>query len=123
MNGMYEIPTLYDIAGSKSFYDKADVGMCVYRNFETNVTSVHVQKVKFKHVGETGLADFKYCLENSRYLPCDADGTRYQEDRKNLLVKDTKQTTIPETEWTVDPDDQDAWMSMKNHRNTTDLPF
>lgn len=44
-----------------------DYGICVYRT-ESKV-SVFVQKVKFKHLGTTGRADFKYNINNGRYTP------------------------------------------------------
>ena len=66
-NGLYDVPTLYDIAGSANFYNQVDNGITVYRNFETECTHVYVQKVKFRHIGELGEAVFKYNLQNGRY--------------------------------------------------------
>ena len=66
-NGLYDVPTLYDIAGSANFYNQVDNGITVYRNFETECTHVYVQKVKFRHIGELGEAQFKYNLQNGRY--------------------------------------------------------
>jgi 5S rRNA maturation endonuclease (ribonuclease M5) len=63
----YEIPTLYDIAGSANFYNKIDLGFCVYRNFETNVTTLIVQKVKFNHWGKTGSVNLNYSMPSGRY--------------------------------------------------------
>lgn len=69
-NGLYDIPTLYDIAGSANFYNQVDNGITVYRNFETEFTHVYVQKVKFRHIGELGEAIFRYNLQNGRYNEC-----------------------------------------------------
>ena len=66
-NGQYEVPTLYDIAGSANFYNQVDNGITVYRNFETGLSHVYVQKVKFRHIGEIGEATFQYNLQNGRY--------------------------------------------------------
>jgi len=63
----YEIPTLYDIAGSANFYNKADNGICVYRDFETNLTQVHIQKIKFDHWGNECCAEFLYDVKSKRY--------------------------------------------------------
>lgn len=63
----YEVPSLYDISGSANFYNKADLGICVYRNFQENTTSVIVQKVKFNHWGETGAIDLQYQMKSGRY--------------------------------------------------------
>ena len=59
--GKYEVPTLYDIAGSANFYNKADNGICVYRDFEEQKTFVHIQKIKFDHWGTEGMAEFLRC--------------------------------------------------------------
>lgn len=66
-NKTYEIPTLYDVAGSANFYNQVDNGITVYRDFKQQLTRVLVQKVKFRHIGELGEAQFKYNLQNGRY--------------------------------------------------------
>ncbi len=66
-NGFYEVPTMYDISGSSHFFNKTDFGICVYRNFDENTTSVYVQKVKFKHLGSVGFHDFRWNFKNGRY--------------------------------------------------------
>jgi twinkle protein len=63
----YEVPTLYDIAGSANFYNKMDLGLCVYRNFDTNITTLIVQKVKFNHWGKTGSVNLTYSVQSGRY--------------------------------------------------------
>jgi twinkle protein len=65
--GKYEVPTLYDIAGSANFYNKADNGICVYRDFEQEKTFVYVQKIKFDHWGTEGCATFSYDVKSKRY--------------------------------------------------------
>ena len=66
-DGSYDIPTLYDIAGSANFYNQVDNGITVYRNMATKTTTAYIQKVKFRHIGTLGHADFKYNLQNGRY--------------------------------------------------------
>ena len=66
-DGVIEAPTLYDISGSANFFNKADFGIVVHRNRTENTVEVHVQKVKFRHLGECGTALFKYNLNNGRY--------------------------------------------------------
>lgn len=68
-DGVIEAPTLYDISGSANFFNKADFGIVVHRNRTENTVEVHVQKVKFRHLGECGTALFKYNLNNGRYVP------------------------------------------------------
>ena len=67
--GMIEIPTLTDIAGSGNFKNQADNGITVYRNFQTNTTEVYVQKVKFRHMGQLGSADYRFNMVNGRLEP------------------------------------------------------
>lgn len=69
IDGFFEIPTLYDISGSAHFYNKADYGITVYRDIINNLVKICIQKVKFKHLGEVGETEFKYNINNGRYLP------------------------------------------------------
>ena len=61
------MPTLYDVAGSANFYNQVDNGITVYRDFKNELTNIYVQKVKFRHIGELGEAQFKYNLQNGRF--------------------------------------------------------
>lgn len=70
-DGVIEAPTLYDVSGSANFYNKADFGIVVHRNRLENTVEVHVQKVKFRHLGECGTCQFKYNINNGRYTPYD----------------------------------------------------
>jgi len=67
----YNRPTLYDINGSANFYNKADIGITIYRRFNDNPdgagTEFIVSKVRFKEQGQTGSADLQYNLINGRY--------------------------------------------------------
>jgi len=67
-NGLYEIPSLYDVAGSANFYNQVDNGITIYSDFANQTTTAYVQKVKFRHIGEIGCADFKYNIQNGRYI-------------------------------------------------------
>lgn len=68
-DGTIETPNLYDISGSANFYNKADFGIVVHRNYAEDLVEVHVQKVKFRNLGQVGTAQFKYNLNNGRYTP------------------------------------------------------
>lgn len=68
----YEVPTLYDISGSSNWYNKAEVGIAVYREFSadferTEYTAVYVQKVKHKHWGRTGYIKFHFDPPSQRF--------------------------------------------------------
>ena len=73
----YEVPTLYDISGSANFYNKADSGLSVYRDFETNKTFLNVQKVKFEHWGNTGQIELNYDPISRRYYVGEIDRIPY----------------------------------------------
>jgi twinkle protein len=64
---IYPVPTLYDISGSANWYNKADNGIVVYRDFVKETTEVYIKKVKFKNYGEVGAATFKYLKESGTY--------------------------------------------------------
>jgi len=66
--GLYPVPTMYDISGSASFFNKADFGLAIERNRTQGVTRIHVQKVKFRHLGQPGVASFYYNTHNGRFV-------------------------------------------------------
>jgi twinkle protein len=65
--GKYEVPTLYSISGSSNFYNKTHNGMCVYRDFETNVVDVYIQKVKWSWMGKVGFSTYSYDTMTRQY--------------------------------------------------------
>lgn len=65
---LYEVPTLYDIAGSANFFNKSDNGITVYRNMDEGTNSVYVQKVKFSHWGSVGMAKFDYEKQSGLFI-------------------------------------------------------
>jgi len=64
---LYEVPNLYNISGSANFYNKTANGITVYRNYKTLMTEVYIQKVKFKHWGQTGCVQLSWDKSNGRY--------------------------------------------------------
>lgn len=66
-NGKFEVPNLYDISGSANWFNKSDNGICIYRDYEEEISRWYVQKVKFSHWGSTGYCDFKYDIESGRF--------------------------------------------------------
>ena len=86
-NGLHEIPTLYDINGSANFYNKTDFGVTVYRNKNTGFSEIYIQKVKFKHLGQEGMVQFKWNKYNGRYAYYDGnDELMIQEDNSIHLT-------------------------------------
>ncbi len=68
---LFEVPTLYDISGSANWFNIADNGLVVYRQFSEDFTEsypiVYVQKVKHKFIGKTGFAKFDFNVSCQRY--------------------------------------------------------
>ena len=89
-DGAIQVPTLYDISGSANFFNKADFGLVVHRNRAENNVEVHVQKVKFRHLGEVGMALFKYNINNGRYTPF-TNGVEPEWDNENHLMKQERE--------------------------------
>lgn len=69
VNGKYEVPTMYSISGSAHFFNKTDNGITVYRNYDTNIVDIYIQKVRFHWLGKIGFVSFNYDLERRRYTP------------------------------------------------------
>lgn len=67
INGKYEVPTLYNISGSAHFFNKTDNGLTVYRDFQTNEVTVHIQKIRFSFLGKLGNIKFNYNTFTRQY--------------------------------------------------------
>lgn len=66
-DGKYMIPNLYSISGSANFFNKTFNGVCVYRNYEDNITDVYVQKVKQSWLGQIGFCSFRFNTLTRQY--------------------------------------------------------
>lgn len=67
-NGLYPVCDLYNCKGASEIYDKADVGITVWRNEKQDFVEVHITKIKFRHLGEKGKVSFKFNVKNGRYI-------------------------------------------------------
>ena len=65
--GKYEVPTLYHISGSAHWFNKTDNGLVVYRDFDTNLITAYIQKVRFSWCGKVGFCNFNYDTETRKY--------------------------------------------------------
>ena len=92
-SGKFPVPTMYDISGSAAFFNKADFGIAIERDRARGVTRVHVQKVKFRHLGQPGVASFQYNTCCGRFVPMqeskspDIPDEDPKWDNSNWLVK------------------------------------
>ena len=68
-DGNYPVPTLYDISGSANWRNKADNGICVWRDFSADhkPIEIHVQKVRFRQIGRIGMARLDYIKPTASY--------------------------------------------------------
>lgn len=99
-DGKYPVPTGYDISGSAHWFNKADNIICIHRekNEQTQDVDVHVQKVRFRHIGQVGIATIKYDKVVGRYFEIGteaftrdkyADPARFEsEDERHALQAD-----------------------------------
>ena len=67
--GKFEIPNLYSISGSAHWFNKTDNGICVYRNFDTGIVDIYVQKVRFSWLGKIDFCSYHYDIETRQYKP------------------------------------------------------
>ena len=88
-NDNFVVPNLYDISGSANFFNKSDNGICIYRDYENEISKWYVQKVKFSHWGSTGMCEFKYDLESGRFN--ELNGTLYTMDKRPWIYSENKQ--------------------------------
>ena len=84
-----EIPTLYSISGSAHFYNKADYGLIVHRetnsdNIMTGVTKLFWKKIRFKRLGTQGISQMIYNYKNGRYEKYGSDTLNW--DNSNWLI-------------------------------------
>jgi len=62
-DGKYPVPTLYDCSGSANWRNKADNGICIWRDLsehDSPEVEIHVQKIRFRHVGQRGVCTLFY---------------------------------------------------------------
>ena len=88
----YYVPTLYDISGTSEFFNQADYGMSVYRDWELSKIDIHVQKVKFKHLGHEGLIELAYNINNGRFSEWNFGSPHW--DNSNHLIQEQEQLEV-----------------------------
>lgn len=87
--GLFEVPNLYDIAGSSNWFNKPDIGITFYRNYSTKMSEVYVQKMKYEHLGSQGMCELRFNMNSSRF------NNQYGEwDNSNWLIPQTEQAPI-----------------------------
>ena len=86
-DGTYPVPKLYDISGGAQWANKADVGICVYRDVsdmsDRTITEVHVQKMRFARSGKLGMVRLEYDLDTRNFT--DVQEREEREARRELV--------------------------------------
>ena len=69
-DGKLPVPTPHDVSGSAHFWNKADNCITVWRDQVegSQEVQIHVQKIRFKHIGRIGAAVLKYDRVTGRYF-------------------------------------------------------
>lgn len=96
---MYEMPTLYDVAGSADFRNQTHDGFCVYRYFDEGggKTTITNLKTKMSFQGEIGKsADFYYNLDNGRYYDCSTQKNNIPLWEQTEINPNRKEYKIPQ---------------------------
>ena len=71
-DGNYPVPTLWDCAGSAHWKNKADNGLCIWRDENPESAhaaevNVHVQKIRFRQIGRIGKTTLIYDKVTAMY--------------------------------------------------------
>lgn len=74
-DGKYLPPTLYDISDSAHWYNKADLGLTIFRDIDKGETRLIVSKVRFQPLlGMPGVISLNYLPAMKRYEVAVSDG-------------------------------------------------
>lgn len=74
--GIYPVPTPYDVAGGAMWRNKADNCIAIHRvmdydengqSVDRGVSEIHVQKIRFRHVGKIGMAQVYFDRLTGRF--------------------------------------------------------
>lgn len=94
-----------DINGSANFANMSDFCIVVDREDEKQLVTIHIEKVRFKHLGRAHTeAKFVYNLLNGRYWPCEEGITNTPQGEKSGPVN----TKFDHSNWlkNVDEDEE-----------------
>lgn len=75
-DGKLPVPTPHDVSDSMHFWNKCDAAIAVARDqseYKNQAVDIHVQKVRFKHIGHVGLATLHYDRVTGRYAEPDSN--------------------------------------------------
>lgn len=67
-SGQYPPASMYDISGSAHFFNKADNGISVHRDYVKGKVDVYVQKVRFSWLGKIGYCSYNFDTFTRQYI-------------------------------------------------------
>lgn len=70
-DGLYPVPTPYNISGGAHWNNKADCCITVYRHpgrADQDIVDIHTQKVRFREVGKVGRIALRYSVGDGGYI-------------------------------------------------------
>jgi twinkle protein len=88
-NGKYEIPTMYSISGSAHFFNKTDNGISVYRDFETGVVTLFIQKIRYSWLGKVGSCEFMFNVDTRQYVPINSPENSFKRQQTTFIQPNT----------------------------------
>lgn len=87
-DGKTRLPSLYDIEGSASWYNKCDVGIIIDREDPHRwETAVHIKKIRFEGTGDPGKVVMAFDRNTGRYSQLDDAPQPRKPDPRNYQVK------------------------------------
>lgn len=134
--GLYPVCDLYNCKGASEVYDKADIGLSMWRNEYEDYCELYIVKMKFRSMGSKGHVSMKFNLNNGRYvelgfdaaeemkrganikgLPVTWDNSNYIVDKINQVRKESLNTSAF--------DQYDYYSSFNGYQKEpiSDMPF
>lgn len=89
-SGLYPVCDLYNCKGASEVYDKADIGLSMWRNEFEDYCELHIVKMKFRSMGSKGHVSMKFNINNGRYIELGGDATEMMKkgtDIRNMSVE------------------------------------
>jgi twinkle protein len=118
--GLYSMPTLYDVSGSSDFRNQTHDGFCVYRYFDNNEGKGYTKfvnlKTKMSFQGEIGASfDFEYHIPTGRYYARGTEPPLFDMTRP----REEEQIEMQVNAMTFNDDFENEVSTIEN----TDIPF
>lgn len=110
--GKYPIATMYDISGSADFFNMTSYGISVRREQDDDTLEfltygqIAISKAKLNEtMGDTGIWEWRYNVNNGRYITDDKNNPTGDFDNKNWVTKLDNKTEPPKPLPQINPSD------------------